>query len=745
MPNADVKIPHPQPKEVPGPVPGQENRDLVESLQSPELFRTAAVESQGGSQGSVPAGAPPAAGAAPSPEGSGPMAPKPEDTLARLESAQGASGAPNPEDTMAKLEQDQKNPQVTEDGPGAPLTAEVVAHLGNSAREKRDLLQKMLGTGFETAVKDGEVIFRKNGDEKFQPMDPKFFSSLKGFLKHTAANLGGSAPDIVIQALAEGLGARLGGGPGMAAGAAVGGVAQAGVHQEVLNAFDVKPDMSLGKEATFDALVNVGTLGAATLARKPLGNLVEALKNSVPTRVRSLAKIRESVEEFSQHLGITSPPDAKLGKGVTSAVDELDKSLGERLDAVKETAKSVAGDKPVPVTGFLEKIRSVLEPYVEFNEQTGLAKVKGKVYQSHIDAESGLATKVEVGDETPFYALGSKEGKSALKLLVNDYNRAQSNMGGMKVQDLLDTLSAYGKPAGYDKVLPTSLNNVFMGIRSSLKEDRNAAFTQLLKGTPEEEFATTAFANYADRADAIKEFSRLAEKDPVKFAESLIAPKESERVAHLQYLLGKDSPAFGSVRSSWLAGLLDKSIDKESGVFFGRALQKELDRFGPDVVNQLLEPAQQNALKMLIARSNKVPVADLFAGKEGSLNFLRALVPNIESTASRVRTVLSLFKNDREMLQYLSNDGLLELAKQTKDPAGRSAWLQSADWIRKVLTFETPVAGKAGKRVRLPLEAPVLSSLIEASTRKSDEDPVSFSQRRQSSLDDVRAQLGGEP
>jgi hypothetical protein len=758
-----VAIPEPKPQDVNAPVPAPRDAGpSPEDVQNPRMFMSAAsgkLQAQDEMQN-----APATASDAQTPDALNSALAKLGSMQAPVEGAD-TQGNPALESALSKLSG--ATSDAGDGGAGtkgldalasqAPAISRVVANLGRSPNERRDLLQKSLGPDYETRVVGDAVQFRKRGEGEFHDMEPGFFESLKGVLKNVGSKPYSPAAQAAMGVLGElvsrysgslleagvnagtaatvAAGGAAAGGPaggvaGLIAGEAAAGATSAAARDAAIRAMGVTPEFDVRREAALNALTNVATLGAGVALKTPIKLLTEkvgeALGQTVGSRLRQLAKIREGVEGIRNEFQLAEPPNAALGKQITSALDVLESRMGSQIGVVEDKAVALAGKQRFPLDSFKAKMQEILEK----NGAT-------------IGANGTVELPNDLAAVKPF---GVREGGLALRRIAADYN-ALVRGGGYDIQTMLNTLSYYKKPAGFDKALPNEVNNVFQDLRKSLRLERDALFTQVLKGTPEGDFATSAYRQFSQNIDEIRDFQKLAlsKGSPEKFAEALISPKDSAGVLQLKQVFGPASQEFDAIRSSWFNGVLERSIDPDSGIVGGALLKKELKKYGPDVVSELLSPTQQNALRVLADRADKVAFVDLVKNPEQSAfvnSFVRASTEG-NFVSGKVRFLLNVFRSNKEVLDYLSRDGLLKLAKETPDPLGKTQWVRSAEWLRKILDVsEVEIARDGRKRVVLPLETSAIATIINASERGEDEDEQAFLSRRKKTLDSLRKDNG---
>lgn len=751
-----LAIPHPRPSDVGSPIPGEaEQADLFAQLEA----------AQGAAAPAATPSPTPSASTPPAPEAVAPAPVSPQDLAAAgAKPITPTANVPAVDDLFAQLDafsQDEKikNAPTKEGGEGAPVFARLMANIGKEPEVQRQLLQRTLGLDYDTKVEKDAVWFRKKGEEFFLRMDPEEWSGVGEFLKDMTVDI---APDIAeslvastITAIAARSGAAVAGiagtasgGPGagmVAAGAGyvggyavglpLGGALAAQGRSSLISALGVPNEVDLKKEAAINSLATLTGMVGMQAIRRPaaaiLDRVASALGNTKFARVAQMAKVREGIEEFSKEAGLPIPskavaPNAALGQQVESILDMQEAKLGKQVGLVRTKAQQVAGNNALPVTKFQERAKEILtNEGVQFDPQKGFATLPA--------------------DYAKLKPFGDESG-SVLKQVVDDYNMSLRG-NGMKMNQIFNNLDFYKNEAGYQKNLPDAANGVYQRLRGALREDRDAALMQVLpENSAERKFATTAFGEFKDNIDEVRKLQKLANKSPEKFADSLIAPKESGRVLQLKQVLGHDSEAFSNVKSAWYSKIVQKSVDPETGIVVGANLKKELDKYGPDVLNELMTPAQQNTIRALASRGEKIAYTDLIDNPGGNAFFkdlVRANISGVSTTEAKVRVLWSMFGSNKKVVKYLTNDGLLDLAKEIKDPQARSTTLKAAEWMAKIARVsEVKTTSKGVEILKPPFDVGVMGGLINAMEQQVDESMPDYLQRRKTQLNELRQNEG---
>lgn len=765
MPSAttEAKIPRPKPGDVKAPIPGED----VDAL-----FAELMASKQQGSPSPVSAPDPASLDASPS---SAEAPAPPEMPSGGLDQAVGeaeavaSAGSPPPASNPASVDDLFKELQAfkaqktlqeaptAEGGDGAPVFARLVANAGKEPEVQRQLLQRTLGLEYDTKVQEDAVWFRKKGEKFFLRMDPEewgVMETIKDLTVDIAPDLAEGLVSTTVAAIAARAGAVIGGAAGLASGgpagvfpgAAVGfgagavlGVPAGGAlaalgRGGLVSALGAPNEVDLKKEAAFNSLATIAGVGISQVFRRPaaaiLDKLSGTLANTKMARVSRLAKVRESVEEFSKEFGVPEPrtvvKGAELGRQIDSVVDITEQRLNEQVGLVKNKALMIAKEKPLAASAFQSRAKEILENEgVTFDEVRGIAKLPADLEKLK-----------------PF---GEDSGQT-LKQIVNDYNAVLRN-GGMNMKNMFNNLDFYKAEAGFQKARPDAANAAYQRLRGALREDRDKALTVILpEGSSEAEYAKKAFGQYKENIDEVRKLQRLANKSPEKFAESLIAPKESQRVLQLKQVLGENSPAFSNVKAAWYSNIIEKSVDPETGIVVGATLKKELDKYGPDVLNELMSKEQQRTINAIASKASKIAFADLIENPTGSAffkDFFRSQLNGVSSAEAKFRVAWSLAGNNKKVAKYLSDKGLLDLAKEIRDPEARSATVKAADWMSKMVQVSEVTKTKAGKEMLKPLvDAGVVAGIINAMEPSVDESMPEYLQRKKEQLNALRRENG---
>lgn len=694
-------IPHPKPSQVSDPVPEPED-DMSAALAELQGLQTAQIE-----------------GGSPTPPAEA-MPVEADPTEAGIDDAsidQALSELTTISAVEAPVVIDETNTE------GAPRWARFKSKFGQNVEDQRRIMQSSLGDAYDTKISDDEVLFKKKGEKKYRRVDPKQFELISDLTDFAPEVLEGAATSV-----GAGLGTLAGGPIGTVAGAAGGGALGGAARNMAVQAFGAEPTADLAKEAAFGAAVNTLMLPAAAAGRwgmKGVLNLFEDAVGGSPTAVvRQASKIRQGFDELRAEIGIPRGTKGEAGKEIRTAADKVASDLSKEMDMFRTQATKAAGDAPLKAERTAGKIKELLAKQNLIPEADGTFK---------------MPSKDELAQWEPF---GDSSGK-ILHDLITDYNEINKN-GGLTMLRLFNKADAYRKTADFAKTNPKAVNAIYRQLRGAIGQDQADAAALVLKGTDGEELAQTAVKKYAANKGALDKVERLTRRSAEKIADSLSSKNNSEIVEDLAQVFGKDSDTFKTVQTHWVSNILEKSIDKDSGIINGNMVEDAMDSFGKDVVRQFLEPQQEASIRMLAKRSRKLPFFDPAknASEAGLLkNFVQAWSGNIAGQAAFARLTYSVLGGNSRAMRWLAKDGIQEIAQQTKDPVGRTSLMKLASGLQwMVENSQIKKTTKGGEKLTFPIGFPAMSKLLDASLR-GDDSLEDWLERKDETIKEVHADV----
>lgn len=636
---------------------------------------------------------------------------------------------------------------------GAGFAARAASSLGRTPEEQRALMQRVLGEKYETKYDDKErLVFRVKGKDKWQLADPSIFETAGMIVDRFRSGDVSGALKLSVQAAQDlksdykadflgdliNIGATLGlevvgtfaAGPvGFVAGTAAGGAAGSALRGALVRGMGVSSELNESREAATNAAINVATAGLGAIGGKVLKGafnlLDDAVRGSTQSRIAQSSKIREGVDEIQKHFGYSELSPADVGGLARSTIEDGRDKLIKQIGLVEKKAVDMArakGDPILPAEKFIERAQDVLTKAGVKFDPMGRAKLPEDLSTLRAFGEPGSGSLVEIAEL---------------------YNEALKG-GGFDMKRMFNTIDLLQGKSRFDKAMLRSgeASSEFKRLTGALVEDRNAVLPQILKGTPEGELAQSAYKEFADNAAILKDLGKrtLRIGSPEKFADALIAPKELNKALAAKALLGgDDGPAFNAVRAAWFEKLLSQSIDKETGLFVGRALEKQFARYGDDVVNAMLGPEQVARLRHLAERQNKINIAGLVKDPAKMELLVRATLTSMKGTDSKFRVLWEIFSKDREALRELTERGALTIAKRIKDPVGRTEFVQALDMLREAASLSRPVIMRDGRKaLEMPIPHALFAAAFNANRRMDDETDAEFAQRRLDTIEEIK-------
>jgi len=566
--------------------------------------------------------------------------------------------------------------------------------LGRNKAERLSLAKEGLeNRGYEVKTKGSKILFRKDGSgEQFFELDPDGIDSIAEAISDLMLDFSGeiveTIPAVGTEIVGAGVGAAAGaaiggitagppgllaggaagGTTGLVAGAALGGAAGATARASAIRIFGGETSEDLGDEQFTAAAWNVAGLGFGAILKRVAGGTVrlisEALQSTPKARIRQAARVRQSVEELATQLGGKGRSDRATGQVVRGAVENAERQIGPVIDQVKNTAIKVSESN-------LGNPRQAL-PATD-NVVTELLDQAGIVFD--LDGRASLIEGKTLKEFAGFG--GGPVAKKFLGELLTLNNKIVE--GGLPIRELLENMDSFANLARFDKVVGTKVTGLSKRVRRALAEDRNPALQSLLKGTKYEKTFRDNFAEYSSKIDAIKDFKKsIFKKSPEKFIDMFIEPKNSDRVLDIKRILGSESQEWRQLSGEWFNARVKASLDPITGAVNGNKLKKDLARFGDDVVNEILLPAERMRLNQLAKIADEIPLLDIIdIGAETRLKDLAVLtVGKTLFPQTKIARLMRLFGSNARAAKWLRDTGLPQIAKNHPTPEGKRFWVR---------------------------------------------------------------------
>lgn len=584
-------------------------------------------------------------------------------------------------------------------GFGEELKARITAGLGRNPEEEKSLLAKALGPGFEVEFKGKELYFRKKGSKQSFPLDRAAFTGgMRELVMDLVGDTSGMALETGVGVGVTAAGAAVGGPAGAAAAVIPASALQVAARDAAIRALGGEASANIPQELALNTGLNAASLGLGAIlkgvGKATLGALRETLEKAPMKRVEQLAKIRFETENLASEIGRKQLTSAESGEVIHDAIQGLNKSLDDKVSLVKRDIVSRAGEAPYAANRYAAKLGQILENIgVSKEEQAQLRdpKIRSELVQRLRDSK----------------ALGGDTGAEFADEVIEQKLRLEKK-GGLQAQEMFNLLDYWKQPAGYKQgakvEYPSAVQALSRQVRTELAQDRNDMTLKLFANDPDKgAFITNAMKDYAGKIDTIKQFRdlfRTSRKNSERFMSSIVKPKNSGQIRELKGLLGEDSTEWGLVKAEWMDNVLKKSIEAQTGVVKGNAVQTELARYGDDVVDEMLKPDQRKALEFLAKRAEKIAYLDILGDKQAE-QFLKdtaaVAIAKYKQPSIIVRTLWQLTRSNAEAAKYLADDGLMQLAMTMKDPVEQRSLIKVIDSFQKLMASTDVYSSKSGK------------------------------------------------
>lgn len=619
-------------------------------------------------------------------------------------------------------------------GPGLPVGDRVFLGAARDDQEKVNFLNKLFGAsgGSGRITKDGALQFRRTAAEKYQPV--KSDNGLMELFGKTAelaapaAEIGTMiAADAGAAALAFGSGG-LAAGPAAAIGMVAGPAAAAAGRAALVHAMGID---SADHSAIADGAVNLGwnvaTQGILKAIPKGYQFLSTAFKEADPVnRIGQMRDVIHAIANVTDEYGYTGIK--AVDKGITSASEtgqnisnllDLSKSrLARAVNMVDQKAIELSGDNPLPSTNILQKMQQVLDQEgAQFDSKTGLYKptqssgqtirasasdsvsLGDRGAQLGLSDQAGSLSQQELDSKlakgaSAKAAFGDANGEKFLNGMVDDYNffiaQERAN-GGATMQDFLNRTRKYQSMADWgDMPKSPQLNEALEGVSGAAAIDRDSAFSQVLKGTPEEKIYNSAYQDFGKNIGVITDLRKAVQnkESGELIVDAMIKNKNPERLAKLKSIIGEDSNEWQSFRSNVVTKLLDDATDP-SGIFVASKFNDSIKKLGGGFLDELGNTDAINRLRVISKRAERIYLGDTLTPRLRSdvEDTAKALVSVGGATGSKLPIVTSLFKlfrGNKYAVDYLTDDVYMKMAQGAGSKAERNIILQMNDVTRQI-------------------------------------------------------------
>lgn len=566
--------------------------------------------------------------------------------------------------------------------PGASTLAHIRASLGRTPKEQASLFEAHYGKG-NVRQKGNTIEFRNEGERKFRSVrgeDLPFILDMFESLAANAAPIAEGAVSLGAEMMGGGVGAMIGAGAGTlatpvvgtaaggvigaatgaAAAGAMGGAAGAAARDLGVRALGGEPDPSVSLQE--EMLVGAGTGaffgGAANLAGQLVSKIVSKSRPTNLQTIQEVGDVNHEVAALMNSFGIKNIPSSKVGEKISSRIGVEKRALGTQLGVVREAAYKAGAGK----TYATPKLLAENENFLKTMEQNG---VKFKDRAIGIDDGSTVAPEVELtGEQTPF-----------TKWAANNFNALQKeslSSGGISVETIDKTLE---KLQPFRGVGPNPTKDEYFArkLYRSLAEDRDEAYIKALEGTPEGEAFLPVFNEYRQKIGPAKrflnEFEKLS-KDGAseKIVNAVVQRNKVGRIREFKALAdaGDNPETIQLLQGDFLRQKLGKYRDPNTGIYNLSGFNTDLNKYGPEVVNELFTPGQRAKINDLVKTMNKIDTSPIENTRKAldsviELPFMRVNAPEW------IRTIARSAKDDSQAMDYLLGEGIEKLNIPAKD------------------------------------------------------------------------------
>lgn len=631
--------------------------------------------------------------------------------------------------------------QMAEPGEAKPIgalqefKARAIQHIGSSKEDQLKLLQKALGSNFDVRLKDNEeIVFRKKGSSKFFPIDATGFS---GGLREVVGDIIDFSGDVLEQGAASigavtsvatggatGLalggagGAAVGGTLGVAAAPAVGALTGVAARRAAIEHMIGSTSEGFMDELKLATAFNYAALGLGAIVKSAAKRSLETLKDSLElspiSRVKQLAEVRQNFGKLADEFGEKTFTKGQAGQQAYDAIEAYGNKLDKKVRLVRDDLKTKLGDTVQPVERYVKELENVLndlgvsqDQLLTLKSSGGKAKSLSKLVKGESNPAAEEYAKI-LANAKEKSAAGSDTGHLFIKKIMDEYINVNKD-GGYGALTLFDKLDLWKLNAAYvDKGAkvdyPKATQALSRRIRQALAEDRNEIITNAFGDSKEKaSIALGAIDEFAKNIDDVKRFKKLfmSGKNPEKFTDALVQPGNSKQLQKLKNILGEESNEFGQIQAEYIDKVFNKALNARTGVIDGDKILKTMQATGDDMLNVLMSKDQQLTLQLIAKRSQQIAYEDILnnpQAKEKLKDAAAVAISRGRTIGPAVRLLWSLTRANADAAKYLSDEGLIEVAVNIKDPFQRTKAVKVIEFFQHMLNAtdirKSPATGK---------------------------------------------------
>lgn len=741
-----MPIPEPKPGDLMNPVPGADSApDLGEMLKSaPKPAPAAAAPSQPSaapSQNAMPdLGQMLQSSAAPAPTDNSDIDPNAPSagSSGEVTNAQGNQFPTlNPSNMVENLKE---------------LKTLAVANLDKDPKKQLEVWKQAFGDKNAKVVGD-QIYFKSGDDAKFRPATKGLFDGILNVLashsRDVAFTAGAiAAPEVMGAAglVSEGvLGTAA---SGMAAAATGGATAQA-ADNAARGVLGVSPSNdTIAGEANSAGKAGFLLSGGMALASPVLSSVAEAggdiaqdisnkageVFNTKNSRLGKIINLYRDATDVAMKSGMnidTSDPSTDStaigeylgGKKVQDSTlvgpphigqlravqKQLSSDIGVMLDHADQIAEGERTQLP------LEGIKSSMKR-AGFEFQTERVPLpmapSSEISFEDVNSHDGSPREFTIEKAVPKPDILGEPNRANVQEIADRFNELQlrNKAGGFLPSELADTTQTWQKLGEFDAKNPKSdaVNGLYQNASGSMASARDKVLQDLSpRADPElRDYFTNAYSKAAQNTQYINEYLQdfKSSNSAADFADSLLGAKNASNYGKVNFLknfLGEGSPQWAAIKGNWFARLITDNSD--NNIWNAGKIQDALDQYDPKVLDQLISPQDQMALKYSLKKLDTISTTD-FIKKPASLDATNFLVAKlikapIAAGASAInlvhKFVFNVAKANGPLADYLATDGFLESAKAASTPTEKASFLKLADSLRQSLSYSEKIPDAA--------------------------------------------------
>ena len=415
--------------------------------------------------------------------------------------------------------------------------------------------------------------------------------------------------------------------------------------------------------------------------------------------VKTKNQLKEDVIKYAEEFDMELPLSATTSNVIVHQMEAVlsHGMFGEKINNQIRESYTVLDKKSVEILNDIEKpdIRAVSEEVQkglteysnEFNKnKTELYnKVDNSVLDSPAVADNTAAALDEIIERKESSLLSSDSEVAMYKEMRDGLKE------GVTIKQLKNTRTDIGqKLKGNDPVVTGNKAN-YNRLYATLSSDMDSSIKVIDPKTFE--YLDVANNYYSDNINKMNSAigKKLLKATPDSITK-LIQPDKPTDVALMKELIGEDG--WKQVQAQFLAEIVENSVKKD-GTIDPYKLDKQIERYGPEVIEEVFGTKQANQLEVIRSELNKIQVV------KDSLN--KGTKPSVGSqTAFLGRMSIGFFNPGLFIKSVLVEGGATVL--MTSD-AGRSFITKYLSKPRKSKNNSTD------ENINLPSEPPVLEGI----------------------------------